>query len=51
MNKIINLALVNPAEKDSLSEEAEQYAAKLKEAGVDIIYKQFKGVPYGNLVI
>ena len=40
-------ALVITAERDSLAEEAEQYAAKLKEAGVDVTYKQFKGVPHG----
>ncbi|MFA3776229.1 alpha/beta hydrolase [Bacillus safensis] len=40
-------ALVITAEKDSLAEEAEQFAAKLKEAGIDVTYKQFKGVPHG----
>ncbi|MEK5263028.1 MULTISPECIES: alpha/beta hydrolase [Bacillus] len=39
-------ALVITAEKDSLAEEAEHYADKLKEAGVDVTYKQFKGVPH-----
>ncbi|MCC9089858.1 alpha/beta hydrolase [Bacillus pumilus] len=39
-------ALVITAEKDSLAEEAKQYADKLKEAGVDVTYQQFKGVPH-----
>lgn len=39
-------ALVITAERDSLAQEAEQYAEKLKEAGVDVTYRQFKGVPH-----
>ncbi|WP_144495429.1 alpha/beta hydrolase [Bacillus pumilus] len=39
-------ALVVTAERDSLAQEAEQYAEKLKEAGVDVTYRQFKGVPH-----
>ena len=39
-------ALVITAEKDSLAEEAERYADKLKEAGVEVTYTQFKGVPH-----
>ncbi|MGE6632130.1 alpha/beta hydrolase [Bacillus sp. NPDC077027] len=40
-------ALVITAEKDSLADEAERYAVKLKEAGVDVTYKQYLGVPHG----
>nr|MDH3175978.1 alpha/beta hydrolase fold domain-containing protein [Bacillus pumilus] len=38
--------LVITAERDSLAQEAEQYAEKLKEAGIDVTYRQFKGVPH-----
>ncbi|MGG1699075.1 alpha/beta hydrolase [Bacillus zhangzhouensis] len=39
-------ALVITAEKDSLAEEAKQYADMLQEAGVEVTYQQFKGVPH-----
>lgn len=40
-------ALIITAELDSLAAEAESYAEKLKQAGVKVTYKQYKGVPHG----
>ncbi|MFJ5965572.1 alpha/beta hydrolase [Bacillus sp. NPDC093026] len=40
-------ALVITAEKDSLAAEAKHYAEKLKEAGIDVTYCQYRGVPHG----
>lgn len=40
-------ALVITAERDSLAAEGENYAERLKQAGVKVLYKQYKGVPHG----
>ncbi|WP_028401223.1 alpha/beta hydrolase [Ectobacillus panaciterrae] len=49
-------ALVITAERDSLAAEGEKYAERLKQAGLRVMYKQYKGVAhgfthYGDLVI
>lgn len=40
-------ALVITAELDSLAAEGEKYADRLEQAGVTVMYKQYKGVPHG----
>ena len=40
-------ALIITAERDSLAKEAEIYADMLKEAGVPVVHKDYKGLPHG----
>lgn len=40
-------ALVITAERDSLAPEGDQYAERLKQAGVKVLYKQYKGAAHG----
>lgn len=40
-------ALITTAEYDSLADEAEVYADRLKKAGVEVFYQKFKGVSHG----